>query len=104
MYEDRIAAVVDRIVRDFDTKAIIIFGPVADGTADEDSDLGVVVILDTGLSIRQRSIAVRRSIGDIGMPFEVLTFTPEEANAQRMNPWGMLEGILSSGKVVYGSI
>ena len=104
MYEDRIATVVERVVRDFDTKAIVIFGPVADGTAGEDSSLGVFAVIDTGLSMKQRSIAVRRSIGNIGMPVELLVSTPEEVAVQRRNLWGMVDGIISSGKIVYGSL
>ena len=67
MFEDKVDALVEKVTRDFDPKAIIIFGSVAKGTATEDSDLDVAVIMDTDLSWTQRVVAVRRALGRFGM-------------------------------------
>ena len=67
MFEDKVDALVERVTKDFDPKAIIIFGSVAKGTATEDSDLDVAVIMDTDLSWTQRVVAVRRALNPSGV-------------------------------------
>ena len=103
MFEDKVDAFVDKVSKDFDPKAIIIFGSVAKGTATEDSDLNVAVILDTDLSWTQRVITIRRSLGRFGVALDLLVFTPEEVEADRGNPCSIVSEILSTGKVVYGT-
>ena len=103
MFEDKVDALVERVTKDFDPKAIIIFGSVAKGTATEDSDLDVAVIMDTDLSWTQRVVAIRRALGRFGMALDLLVFTPEEVEVERKNPCTIVSEILSTGKVVYGA-
>ncbi|MBE6527707.1 MAG: nucleotidyltransferase domain-containing protein [Thermoplasmata archaeon] len=103
MFEDKVSAFVDKVSKDFDPKAIIVFGSVAKGTATEDSDLDVAVILDTDLSWTERVIAIRRSLGRFGVALDLLVFTPEEIEAEKNNPCTIVSEILSTGKVVYGT-
>lgn len=104
MFENAVDAVVENIVRGFDSKAIIIFGSVAKGTATEDSDLDVAVIMETELSWAQRVVAIRRSLGRLGVPIDLLAHTPEEVEAESKNPCTIVSEILSTGKTVYGGI
>ena len=103
MFEDKVNTLVEAVAKDFDPKAIIIFGSVAKGTATEDSDLDVAVIMETDLSWTQRVVAVRRTLGRFGMALDILVFTPEEVEAERKNPCTIVSEILSTGKVVYGA-
>ena len=103
MFEDKVNVFVDKVSKEFDPKAIIVFGSVANGTATKDSDLDVAVILDTDLSWTQRVVAIRRSLGRIGVALDLLVFTPEEIEADRNNPCTIVSEILTTGKVVYGT-
>lgn len=104
MFEDKVNELVEKVSRDFNPKAIIIFGSVTKGTATCDSDLDVAVILDTQLSWTQRTVAIRRSLGRFGMAVDLLVFTPEEVEIEKHNPCTIVSEILSTGKVVYGAV
>jgi len=104
VYEKQIDELVERIRDDFNPKAIIIFGSVARGTADELSDLDVAVIMDTDLAWTQRTVTVRRSLRNIRIPLDVLVFTPEEIEFERRNPCTLVSEMLKSGTIVYGTI
>ena len=104
MFENAVDALVENIVRDFDPKAIIIFGSVAKETATEDSDLDVAVIMETELSWAQRVVAIRRSLGRLGVPIDLLVFTPEEVEVESRNPCTIVSEILSTGRIVYGDV
>ena len=104
MFDDEIGKIVSRITRDFETKAVIFFGPALNDDSVPKDHLSIAVVIDTSLNLKQRGLAVRRSIGNTDIPIELLVFTPEEAESQKRIPWSMVNDILSSGKVVYGSI
>ena len=103
MFEDKVDAFVDKVSKDFDPKAVIIFGSVAKGTATEDSDLDVAVILETDMLWTQRVIAIRRSLGRFGVALDLFVITPEEVEDDRDNLCTIVSEILSTGKVVYGT-
>ena len=90
MFEDKVDALVEKVTRDFDPKAIIIFGSVAKGTATEDSDLDVAVIMDTDLSWTQRVVAVRRALGRFGMAVDLLVFTPSLSHTPSKTPTSII--------------
>ncbi len=103
MFEDKVELVVRRITEKFDPKAIIIFGSVAEGTSSEDSDLDVAVIMETDLPMHERNVEVRISIGLIGMPVDLLVFTPEEIEMEKDNRYSIISEIMKTGEVVYGT-
>ena len=95
---------MNKVTEEYDPKAIIVFGSVAEGNSTEDSDLDVAIIMDSDLTERERNVKVRTCIGPIGMAMDLLVFTPEEIGSQRNDPSSMISEILRIGKVVYGSI
>ena len=101
-FEKEIKSFVDRIADACDPKAIIIFGSVAKGTADENSDLDIMVILETDMTYYERTLAVRKAIGVTSIPVDILAFTPEEVNAAKGRRRSIITEALSTGKVVYG--
>ncbi len=103
LFEGEIKSFVDRIAEACDPKAIIIFGSVAKGISDENSDLDILVILDTELSYYERTLAVRRAIGVTSIPMDILAFTPEEIDAGKDKRGSIIFEALNTGKVVYGT-
>ena len=103
MFEEKIETIIDRIVRGCDPKAIIIFGSVAKGTSTENSDIDIMVILDTDLTYYERTLAVRRSIGVTSIPMDILVFTPEEVEEGKQKRGSIISEVLSTGKAIYGN-
>ena len=102
--EVEIKSFIDRIAGACNLKAIIIFGSVAKGTSDENSDLDIMVILETDMTYYERMLAVRKAIGVTSIPIDILAFTPEEVNATKGKRGSIISEALNTGKVVYGAV
>lgn len=103
MFEDKIKMIVDRVTKNFDPKAIIVFGSAAKGNSTDDSDLDIAIIMDSDLSEHERNVKVRVCIGAIGMAMDLLVFTPQEIEAERYDESSIISEIMKTGEVVYGS-
>jgi len=95
--------VVDRIVSDFNPHLVVIFGSVANRTAEENSDLDIFVVMDTELSYHRRATAIYLKLLDISLPMDIIAVTPEEYEANKDNKASFMSEILSTGEVVYAA-
>ncbi len=96
-------AVVDAIVRDLSPKMIILFGSVARGTADGDSDMDLMVVMDTAEKHTRRSSDVQMALWrrKIVLDADIIVVTPEEYEENKGNEHSFIHEIVSTGKVVF---
>jgi predicted nucleotidyltransferase len=98
-----LSEVVDRIVRKFHPEKIILFGSWARGTAREDSDLDLLVVLPRVDHKRKAAIEVLRALNGLPISKDVIVTTPQEIR-ERGNVIGyILRPALEDGKVIYES-
>ena len=102
-FEDQSIEFTENIIRGLNPKAILVFGSVARGTATEDSDLDLMVIMDTDLPYFERTLAVRRCIGVTTVPIDILAFTPEEIEEGKTKKGSIISEVLNTGRVIYGT-
>ena len=71
---------VDAIVQDLSPKMIVIFGSVARGQADGESDLDMMVVMDTDKKYFERSSDVQMCLWrrKIILDADIIVVTPEE--------------------------
>jgi len=100
--EALIQEVVQRIAAAFSPRRILVFGSHARGDAKPDSDLDLMVEMETPLEFYQRSTQVSSIFGFRRWPLDVLVFTPAEVAAQRDVNGTMVNLIEREGRVVYG--
>jgi predicted nucleotidyltransferase len=93
--------IVKRIVSDFNPHMIVIFGSVANRTAEDCSDLDLFVVMETDLTYYRRAPAILRNLLDVPIPMDILVVTPEEYEANKDNRTSFMSEILSTGKVAY---
>ena len=95
--------VVDAIVRDFSPKMIVLFGSVARGTADGDSDMDLMVVMDTDEKHTRRSSDVQMALWrrKIVLDADIIVVTPEEYEENKGNEHSFIHEIVSTGKVVF---
>jgi len=103
VFEDKLNEFVERISHGLNPKAILVFGSVAKGTATEDSDLDLMIIMDTDMTYYERTLAVRKCIGITTIPIDILAFTPEEIEEGRTREGSIISEVLSTGRVIYGT-
>jgi predicted nucleotidyltransferase len=75
--EEKIQEMVRRIVEGFDPDKIILFGSRARGDAGPDSDVDLLVIMNTESKPRSE-IAIRVALDAMGIPKDVIVITPDE--------------------------
>lgn len=92
-----------KIVHAFQPEQILLFGSYAYGTPTEDSDVDLLVIVESGARPAERSARIARVCRPRYVALDILVRTPEEV-AERLKGFdSFLEEILSRGKVLYQS-
>ena len=91
-----------RIVAALQPKRIILFGSYANGRPTPDSDVDLLVILETTQKPAERQVAVSRLIRPRPFPVDILTRTPQEIEESLRKQDPFIQEILAQGKVLYG--
>jgi predicted nucleotidyltransferase len=94
-------AIIGRIVQRFDPERVILFGSYARGDATEQSDVDLLIVAQTDLPLRRRSIVLRRLLSDYEAAFDVYLKTPEEYRRWRSVVNHVVYFADRYGKVVY---
>ena len=97
--------IIRRLVEDYKPEQIILFGSLAYGEPDEDSDIDLLVVKDTSETPLERRVRVRRMVADPHrrIPFSPLVLTPDEL-ARRLDMGdAFYQEIVRRGKVLYAA-
>ncbi len=99
--ERTIQDTVERIVRQFHPLRIILFGSHARGTATDESDIDLLVVLRDAPDKRRMAVEIRRALRDMLVSKDIIVTTPDEI-ARRGNMVGsVLRPALREGRVLY---
>ena len=93
--------VTRRIVEEFQPEKIVLFGSYAYGTPGPDSDVDLLVVMDTSLSSRQQRLEISRVLSPRPFPMDILVRTPKDLAERLKLGDSFLQDIISRGKVVY---
>lgn len=101
--DEVIQELIKRISIEFKPKKVILFGSYAYGSPRPDSDVDVLVIMDTHLRETEQALRIRQAINPL-FGVDILVLTPETL-AKRINLGdSFLKEITSLGKIVYESL
>lgn len=84
---EAIETAVRRLVAASNPRKVIVFGSYAEGKAISESDLDLLVIEREVVSKRKEMVRLRKAIGSVGFPVDVLVYSEEE-----VADWGHLPG------------
>lgn len=99
---EKIEQAIERIVQVANPRRIIVFGSAARGETHDDSDLDVLVVLPRRPEDpRRESARIRRAMGKILMPMDILVVSESDLREWADNPSLIYQEILRTGKVVY---
>jgi predicted nucleotidyltransferase len=76
--ESLLQEITRRIVEGFNPEKVILFGSQASGASRADSDIDLLVIMDSQLSALQRAVAVKRVCRSRFVSMDVFVKTPED--------------------------
>ena len=99
---EAIQDVVDQIVAHFHPLRIILFGSSAWGEPKPESDVDLLVVMETGLSETRQAVEILTAIS-YRFGLDLLVYTPQHMT-QRLE-WGdtFLQEIVGRGKILYES-
>ena len=93
--------VVEQIVEKFKPQKIILFGSYARGNPRPESDVDLLVVMNTSKESKQ-SLEIRRHLG-VMFGLDLVVYTPKRLKERvEMGDW-FLRDILKEGKVLYES-
>ena len=98
---DRLPEVVQRLVADLRPEKIILFGSYAYGNPTPDSDVDLLVILQTDKTSTERYLTVSRLLYPRPFPLDLLVRTPQEIEDALRTGDFFIQEIVAQGRVLY---
>ena len=92
---------VRKIVQGLNPEKIVLFGSYAYGTPNPNSDVDLLVIMETKASPKDRSWAVSRLLLPRPFPVDILVKTPNEVKKGLESGDFFLKEIMARGKILY---
>ncbi|MBM2817020.1 MAG: hypothetical protein HW421_3782 [Ignavibacteria bacterium] len=101
--ENQLKELVDKIVKEYHPEKILLFGSYSDGSANNDSDLDLLVIKESHESRSNRIADLRMRLlkYKFEFPIDVLVYTNKELQDENLGRFSFIYNVLKSGKVVY---
>lgn len=101
--EEWLPEVVERVVERFDPLRIVLFGSLARGETNRDSDIDLLVVFDhvEWENKRELTVDIRRAIAGVPVPADVVVTDVDEISRQGHIVGTVLRPALREGKVVY---
>jgi predicted nucleotidyltransferase len=94
--------VVEQIVEKFKPQKIILFGSYARGNPRPESDVDLLVVMETPIKESKQSLEIRRHL-DVMFGMDLIVHTPKRLKERvDMGDW-FLRDVLKEGKVLYES-
>ena len=95
--------IVRRLVESYQPQQLVLFGSLAYGEPDEDSDIDLLVVKETTETPLERRVCVRRLVSDPQrqIPFSPLVLTPDELAHRLAAGDAFYQEIVRRGKVLY---
>ena len=96
-----IEEMVKRIVNAVHPDQIVLFGSYAYGIPHEDSDIDILVIMETDRPRHKRSVILNQVLAGLIIPKDLLVYTPEEVAEWKDVPQAFITQILTKGVILY---
>ncbi len=99
--EKLLETITARIVQAIQSQKVILFGSWARGERGPHSDIDLLIVHDSSLPRPQRYARVRRLFWGMGLPMDILVYTPEEFARYQSVPGSFTHTVAREGKVLY---
>ncbi|MCK5280948.1 MAG: nucleotidyltransferase domain-containing protein [Cyclobacteriaceae bacterium] len=97
----KISDIVNKIAKNYDPDKIILFGSYAIGTANDDSDLDIIIVKKTDKPKNKRGREVRRFLLGSMVPIDLKIYTPIEFENERNFSLSFLNSAIKNSIVIY---
>jgi predicted nucleotidyltransferase len=101
--DETLNEVKERLVQGFHPDKIILFGSQARGTADDRSDVDLLVVCKISDGRRSLTLAMDRALWGLRLARDIVVLTPEEFERDRLIPGTVSRYADREGKVLHGN-
>jgi uncharacterized protein len=98
---ESINEIVKRITFFCNPEKIILFGSYAYGQPTPDSDLDIMIVMDTEEKPHKRAVPLRKLLRDISVPKDIIVKTPDEFERYKDVIGTIIFPAAHHGKVIY---
>ncbi len=102
--EQDIEEAVGKIVAGVDPEKVILFGSHASGKPDKDSDVDLLIILETDLKTIDRYCMVSETLIPRPFPVDLLVYTRKEVDEQLTWTNSVVKEAVETGKVMHEKV
>ncbi len=99
--EDLLSEIVRRVRAVARPDRIILFGSAATGRMNEDSDIDLLVVEREPGNTRDRSVSIRRALGDVRYPVDVVVMSSERFEETKDLIGGIAYPARKYGRILY---
>ncbi len=99
--DSTITSIMERFVKGFDPVRIILFGSAGRGTADEHSDVDILVICPISGSRRAMMVSMDRAMRGLNIARDIMVLSPKEFEINRFIPGTVARSAWQQGRVLY---
>jgi len=99
--DDILNEIKERLVNGFNPDQIILFGSQARGTANQKSDIDILVICSIKGSRRDLTLDMYRALENIGIAKDIVVLTKEEFERNRKIPGTVARPAWLEGRILY---
>jgi len=99
--EAQLQALLQTLIERIQPEKVVLFGSYANGTATPQSDIDLLVILESSARRDRRQEVISRALRPRRVPVDILAYTPDEVRRCLETPTSFVRHILTTGKVVY---
>lgn len=99
--QETLGELIDRIVEAVDPQKIVLFGSHAYGEPHENSDLDLLVVMESDLPRYKRAVPIYQALTGLLIPKDVLVYTPKEIEEWKEVPQAFVTKILKKGRVIF---
>ena len=91
-----------RITQAMQPEKIYLFGSYADGKATDESDVDLLVVMDSVLTPHERNVAVKRLFPRRSFSLDAFVYTPQEFARYRDIPGTVVYNATHHGRLLHG--
>lgn len=99
--DEQLSLLVQSIICAVHPLRIILFGSAARGEWGPESDLDLLILMPDGTHRRRTAQFLYRTLGGVGIPFDLLVATPSDLERHKDNPGLIYRAILQEGRTLY---
>ena len=93
----------DAIANTLHPQEVLLFGSYAEGSATEDSDVDLLVVMESSEPRYKRAASVRNLFWPPKASMDILVYTPEEVRRWNGVPNHVLTNAIKTGRVLYAA-